>query len=152
MTVIILAVDDKPEELKALVDNLQAVFPQESVAAFGGALFALQYVFRHPKEIGLVFTAMTMRMMDGITVANSVAKSSPGAAIFFMVQEENSELSAIAKQHGNGNCLSKPVTVESIRQAASSLQEALPWEDEDCDKGVGVVRTSNAQNDCLRKI
>ncbi len=131
----ILVIDDKPEALKELVDNLQAVFPLESIVAFGGELFALQYAFQHPREIGLVFTAMIMRRMDGITVANSVKKTSPGAVIFFMVQEENSELSIIAKQRGNGTCLPRPITVESIRLATGFLQEPCQWENENCEEG-----------------
>lgn len=131
----ILAVDDKPDALKELADNLQVVFSQESIVAFGEGLFALQYAARHPKEIALVFTAMTMRRMDGITLANSVKKGSPGAAIFFVVQEENCELSAIARQHGNGICLPRPVTAEQIRAATAWLHEPCPWNYEDCEEG-----------------
>ncbi len=39
----ILAADDKPDALEELADNLQVVFPQKSIVAFSGALFALQY-------------------------------------------------------------------------------------------------------------
>lgn len=131
----ILAIDENAEMLRELADTLQAVFPQETVVAFGFPLFALQYASQHPKEIGLVFSAMTIRQMDGITLANGVKKYSPGVTIFFMVQTENSELAAIAKQHCNGNCLPRPVTVESIRQATGFLQEPCPWEDENCEEG-----------------
>ena len=112
----ILAVDDCPDALTELKKNLQMVFPQETVVAFKGALFAPQYVCRHPKEIGLTFSAM-------------------GAANYFVVQTENSELAAIAKQHGNGTCLPRPITVESIRQATSFLHEPCQWEVEECEEG-----------------
>lgn len=131
----ILAIDENTEMLKVLADNLQAAFPQETIAAFGSPLFALQYACNHPKEIGLVFSAMTMRLMDGITLAQSMKTYAPGAAMFFMVQAENSELSAIARQHGNGTCLPRPVTIAGIQQATSFLQEPCQWEDENCEEG-----------------
>lgn len=131
----ILAIDDNPESLGELADTLQTVFPQETIVAFGSPLFALQYACNHPKEIGLVFSAMTMRRMDGITLAQSIKNYAPGAAIFFMVQTENVELAEIAKQHGNGTCLPRPITVERIQQATSFLQEPCPWEDENCEEG-----------------
>lgn len=77
-----LAIDDKPEALRELAENLQVVFPQETIAAFAPALQALQYAFQYSKKIGLVFTAMPMKRMDGIALANSVKRVSPGAAAF----------------------------------------------------------------------
>lgn len=131
----ILAIDDNAESIKELADNLQAAFPQETIASFGSPLFALQYAYDHPEEIALVFTAIVMRHADGLEIAMALRKSSPGAAIFFVVQAENSELAAIAEQYGNGTCLPRPITVETIQQATSFLQEPCPWEDEFCEVG-----------------
>lgn len=131
----ILAIDEQPEALKEMTDHLQAAFPQETIAAFGSPLFALQYAGQHPEEIGLVFSAIAMRQMDGITLAQSMKNYAPGAVIYFAVETENSELAEIAKQHGNGSCLPKPITVERIRKATEWLHEPCQWEDEKCEEG-----------------
>lgn len=131
----ILAVDDHPEALKELTENLQAVFPEETIAAFGEPLFALQFAAQHPKEIGLVFSSMVMRRVDGLELSKSLQRYSPGAIIYFLIQTENSELAAIAKQHGNGTCLPRPITADAIREATSFLQEPCPWKDENCQEG-----------------
>lgn len=131
----ILAIDDCPQALYELTKSLQAAFPQEKIIAFAKALFALQYAYNHPKEIGLVFSAMNMRQMDGITLAQSMQKHSPGIEIFFLVQTESRELEAVAKQHGNGTCLIRPITIEKIKEATAFLYEPCQWEAESCENG-----------------
>ena len=131
----ILAVDENPEAVKKLAKNLAVAFPQETIVTFEKSLFALQYVMHHPREIGLLFAAIAMHHVDGIELSRSLQKCSPGAAIFFLVDTDSWELAAIARQHGNGTCLPRPVTVEAIREATGFLNEPCLMEDENCEEG-----------------
>ena len=131
----ILAVDNDAVALRELVAYLQTTLPQENIVSFDEALLALHYAANHPKEIGLLFSAIVMRNLDGIALAKSVQIYSPGAAIYYTVQSDSPELSAVARQHGNGECLLKPVTAEAIEGATRFLFEPCILEDECCEAG-----------------
>ena len=131
----IMAVDGDPKALANLERNLRIAFPQELIVTFRGPLAAIQYTNDHLREIALVFSTVLLPCLDGLEFAKCLHRASPSISIFFTVQSASHELIAILKQHGDGRCLLKPVTVEAIREVTSFLDDPYPCEDDGCEEG-----------------
>lgn len=110
----ILAVDSCPERLEDIRPLLERVFPFDAIVTKSDPLVAGQYSFHHPVDV--LYTALDMKLMDGLKLACFVRRASPDALTFLIVSPECEIESELWADELDGQ-LVYPISEESLREA-----------------------------------
>jgi YesN/AraC family two-component response regulator len=118
MTVV--CVDDHPIMLNGLMNNVQQLLPDASIAAFANADKALGFA----KENGcdILISEIEMCGVDGITLAKGVKKLNPQVNIIFLtVCDEKEHAGEVFKIKPSGYLL-KPARKEQLELELNNLR------------------------------
>ena len=114
----IILVDDEPLVLKGTAMIAAEVMPEAERHAFTKAQEALAYAAKNTVDIA--FLDISMRVMDGITMAKELQRLNPRINIIFCTGYSEYMLDAFELRASD--YLMKPVTAEKMRHAIESLR------------------------------
>lgn len=122
---MILAVDPQPDSLRDLCEKLRRTFPEETVAAFGNPLDALQFGERNPFE--LLFTDVRLRPFDGYELIKALRQKRAFRA--YVVSGSRDQPDRLDWMNISGS-YAKPVSAEELARLKEQLagEEELPVE------------------------
>lgn len=111
---VVLAVDDSPENLDVLKNQLT---PEYIVKAAINGPIALKIASKHPPDI--VLLDVRMPGMDGFEVCKALKKddTTRDVPVIFVTGEDDADIRATATQAGISDVLSKPVDPCALRES-----------------------------------
>ncbi len=121
----ILVVDDEPDLLQIIEDVLS---DQHQVTTARHGAEAWKKISRNPKEFDLVFTDVSMPVLDGVSLLKRIKHDLPHIGVIMVSGVADAETAAQAIKRGAYNYLSKPFQrLETIEEMVESwiLEEKL---------------------------
>lgn len=110
----ILAVDNNPDRLWALVDKLRMAFPKDIIEYTHDPLMAGRFGFFRPVDI--LFAEMVMKRMDGSQLAVFLREKNPDMTAYLIADEgECAEKSPLKGGIAEGR-IARTITVDTLRE------------------------------------
>lgn len=118
----ILTVDDEPNALHLLAQNIRAVVPEAEVAEFTGSCAALEWASKNTCDVA--FLDIELGGMDGIELGKRLKERNPKTNLIFVTGYLKYAISAYALRASG--YLSKPASREAIRIELENLRYPMP--------------------------
>lgn len=113
----IVIVDADCETLRDLSEKLAAVFPNDTISAFGNPLEALKYAEGH--KVDVLFTDVRLRPIDGYELIKALRQKQ--SFYTFIVSGSKEHPDDLSWMNVNG-CYTKPVASSELLSLAARLR------------------------------